>query len=593
MSNVLVRASGRLGYRKTIIGHFCWMFLIGTLASCGGKGGSTRGSAASDRLDTNAAQADTGAGQTAAQNDTPTPPSLSDEQFAAAALKDGERPGSADTTGGAWRIIDVPGLGTPAVVHSPAGWFALSTMATGGKVITAVESALYRSSDAIHWTSVALTQDNDLATNSLVYGAGRYLMSVRRLGSTGPSDGLWTSSDGEQWSEQAFPATDVPFGSNFAYVEKRFFGLGFGNLAISETGDDWKVVPISVLSGAAAAYGNGIYLLTGSGPMETSPDGWVWQEHPVDCSLPGACISDPGGAVYQDNHEPPVFAEGRFYSGQLSSADGVNWRAEPGPPVAVYLSRHFLSYQSDPGGVAAGLPTWTSGGAVQTLRMVDPTMEAAHNAGYGGLHQLQLGSLPDRVSGELDDGLTCQTAACVLVDGFLLLVPPPGTPPLVDRVPRVAGGVPLLSRDCPVSNMTFCDDYAARTGCVCHPEAPRAPAYCEDVSQYRCAGQFTPTGNEWQLDNVGPGGCDCKGGDPNQPPSFGTTCSNDASVCRAPLGCLPIDPPPSEAPIPPRSICTTACEVDADCPSWQATGFCAGPVQLKCSNGSCQPRSCD
>jgi hypothetical protein len=30
----------------------------------------------------------------------------------------------------------------------------------------------------------------------------------------------------------------------------------------------------------------------------------------------------------------------------------------------------------------------------------------------------------------------------------------------------------------------------------------------------------------------------------------------------------------------------------SDCPSWQATGFCEGPVQLRCAGGSCQPRSC-
>jgi hypothetical protein len=580
------RASDRARLRATL-GQCCGLLLFGTLASCGGKGGNVPGSDTIAGLSTSAVQSDTGAGQSAVASDPP-PPSVSDEQFAAAALTDGERPDSPDTTGGAWRAIDVPGLDYPAIVHSPAGWFALSSATTGGKAITGLQTALYRSSDAIHWTSIPLAQNNDLAMRSLVYGAGRYLMAGQRLG-MGAANLLWTSSDGQEWSEQsALPGND-DWVSALAYVENRFFQFRVDSIGISETGSAWKYASVGILQDGAAAYGNGIYLLAGDGPMETSRDGWTWQEHPVDCSLPDACITDPSGGVAQGDHGPAIFAEGRFYSGQLSSADGVNWRAELGPPVAGYASGHFFSDRNDPG----ALPARTNGGDVQMLHIIDPSQEAIHDAGYGGRHRLQFGALPDSVSVEFDDGLTCETAACVLIDGALFLVPPLGTPPLVDRVPRVAGGAPLLSRDCTVSNMTFCDDYAARTGCVCHPDAPRAPEYCEDVSQYRCAGQFTAAGNEWQLDDVGPGGCDCNGIDPNQPAGFGITCSSDASVCQAPLRCLNIDPPPSEAPLPPRSICTSACKVDADCPSWQATGFCAGPVQLKCSNGSCQPRSCD
>ena len=42
-----------------------------------------------------------------------------------------------------------------------------------------------------------------------------------------------------------------------------------------------------------------------------------------------------------------------------------------------------------------------------------------------------------------EDGLTCETAGCVLVGSRLLLVPPLGTPPLPERVPRRADGLPL------------------------------------------------------------------------------------------------------------------------------------------------------
>jgi hypothetical protein len=160
-------------------------------------------------------------------------------------------------------------------------------------------------------------------------------------------------------------------------------------------------------------------------------------------------------------------------------------------------------------------------------------------------------------------------------------------------VPRSAEGAPLLSKECPVSSQLWCDDYEGRSGCVCHPEAPYGPQSCQDVSQYRCAGRFSPRPEEWQLDEVAQAGCSCDALDPNQPASFGRACEADASACTAPLTCLSVDPLPSGGPPSSRSICTSACRVDADCPSWQATGFCAGAVSLRCSRGSCQPRSCN
>jgi hypothetical protein len=198
--------------------------------------------------------------------------------------------------------------------------------------------------------------------------------------------------------------------------------------------------------------------------------------------------------------------------------------------------------------------------------------------------------LPETVDVPFEDGLTCETADCV---GGLLLVPPSGTPPLIDHVPRKADGTPLLTRDCPVSSMLFCDDYVARTGCVCHTGAPPNPNYCDDVSQYRCAGQFVTRPNEWPLDELAQGGCSCDATDPNEPPGFGTSCSTDANTCQAPLECLGIDTPPSAGPPSEQPfVCTAHCTMDADCPNWYATGFCSGAVRLRCSNGTCQPRAC-
>ncbi|HMI91900.1 MAG TPA: hypothetical protein VK509_11080, partial [Polyangiales bacterium] len=133
--------------------------------------------------------------------------------------------------------------------------------------------------------------------------------------------------------------------------------------------------------------------------------------------------------------------------------------------------------------------------------------------------------------------------------------------------------------------------------------APRAPAQCDDVSQFTCEGAFTHRADEWDVDDISEGGCSCEGSDPNQPATFGLPCeaipdgapTPDPTRCKAPLKCLPVQPPfsnggpPSPAPL----ICTAACVTDSDCPTWQATGFCAGTVTLTCASGSCQPRTCD
>jgi hypothetical protein len=502
--------------------------------------------------------------------------SLASEQFDAAELAPGDTLDGPDTTGGAWRIIEVPGS---SLVHSPVGWLALRSRALGdSRVPWGHQSALHRSTDGVHWVSLPLPpQHDDLLLRRLAYGAGRYLMMGDRAG----APVVWTSVDAEHWQERALPPSAAATGQELSYAQHRFFSSAAQQLGVSETGRDWKTVSVSLLQGGAVAYGNGVYLLAGNGPMWTSTDGWAWQEHVLDCALPGACFGD--GTDHQGIHPFPFFAEGRFYSGELSSEDGERWESTPGRAASAYVSGHFLG----PAGA------WLSGGAVQPLRVVRPSPAELISEGRSvrGEHPLAASPLPDSIDVSFEDGLTCDSAACVLIGGQLLLVPPPGTPPLPDRVPRRADGQPLLSRDCPVSSMIWCDDYDARTGCVCNGEAPATPDWCDDVSQYRCAGQFTHRPNEWQLDQIAEGGCSCDALDPNQPPGLGARCFGDASPCTAPFECLSVNPSPVLA-ASDRWSCTRRCSVDADCPSWQATGFCAGAVQLQCADGHCQPRSC-
>ncbi len=258
--------------------------------------------------------------------------------------------------------------------------------------------------------------------------------------------------------------------------------------------------------------------------------------------------------------------------------------------VGVLSGGYFL----DDGGYE--LQAWTLGAAPQTVSVVRPA-EASVTAQGRALTSVGIldraAPLPDRVDVSFEDGLDCKRASCVILGDHLYLVPPPGSPPLPDHVPRQADGQALLSDPCPVSSQIFCDDYKQRSGCSCDPTAPRGPSSCQDVSQYACEGSFTQRDGEWQVAEVAQGGCSCDAVDPNQPATFGQDCMQDQSACQAPMACMAVQAPPSFGPPAPQPmICTAACRVDADCPSWQATGFCAGPVALHCADGACQPRSC-
>lgn len=535
-------------------------------------------------------------------NASPTP-EISDEQFEAARVPTGQA-ALADDTGGAFRVIEVPAASTqPSIVKSPLGWLALSSRQLGdARAPSGYESVLYRSTDGVHWESLPFDlPHDDVELRSLAYGNGRYVMVGRKLAAGGV---IWSSDDAEHWTELAQTGDVATQWGQVMFAGSHFFAPGFRNLGVSQDGLSWSSVPITIVQVEAIAHGNDRYVMVGSGPVEVSLDGFTWEAHDLDCSLPGACDMTPPtplgpngepsmpGQIIQGYHPHVLFAEGRFFIAQLSSADGITWEAMPDRFPTTYVAEHFLGSVS----LTEGLPSWVTAGPVEALRVVRPTREASTQARrellYTGVLDREA-PLPDRVEVEFEDGVTCETAACILVDGKLVLVPPVGTPPLPDRVPRQANGAPLFSDDCPVSSQLFCEDYEAREGCRCEPEAPRSPESCDDVGQYQCQGAFAHREGEWELEELREGGCDCNYVDPNQPAGFGVNCAADMTVCIAPLQCLPLPPIASVGPPYQPYVCTQPCTTDADCPSWEATGFCAGPVSLHCAEGSCEPRTCN
>ncbi len=499
----------------------------------------------------------------------------------------------ADTEGTAWRMIDVPAASNaPTLIRTPSGWFALSSRNMGeGKAIGEWQSTLYRSPDGVHWESVPFAADRaDTDVRDITYGEGRYVMVARTYGGEFRSL-FFVSSDGEDWHEVDGPELDQSQALGVLdFAGGKFFAFGFGVLAVSENAEDWVLMGSDIIQFGAAAYGNDRYVLAGNGPMMVSEDGWSWLSNDVDCAIPGACITDPSGNVGQSYQRHLRFIDGHFYSDQTRSTDGVVWEALPERTPAAFEGGRFI------GGGGYSLNTWTPESAPEPLHVIRPSQAAATAAGRRITSVGVLGRdepLPETVSVEFEDGLTCETASCLIVDSRMYLVPPEGTPALPDRIPRDADGQALLSDDCPYSAMIICADYTERRDCQCVPEAPAAPNHCEDVSQFQCAGQFEHWPDEWPIDEVAEGGCDCNAVDPNQPPTFGIDCEEGSDVCQSPLACLPIDYPSTYGPIPQPFICTSECSTDADCPTWEATGYCAGEVSLRCSNGTCQPRDCE
>jgi hypothetical protein len=77
------------------------------------------------------------------------------------------------------------------------------------------------------------------------------------------------------------------------------------------------------------------------------------------------------------------------------------------------------------------------------------------------------------------------------------------------------------------------------------------------------------------------GNCGENERDENKPKTFFDTCAPGGDACAPPFECLSVPQ------LTGTGYCTQACEETPDCPSWEATGHCAGHFQSQCSDGIC------
>ncbi|HWO08379.1 MAG TPA: hypothetical protein VNN80_02835, partial [Polyangiaceae bacterium] len=232
-----------------------------------------------------------------------------------------------------WQELAVPGASNrPALASTPVGFLAVSRRTVGDtRAPSAWESYLYRSSDGIGWQRVEVSADNsNLWLRGVAYGAGHYVLAGMRFG--GGDGVIFHSTDAEHWEEIPV-STGAPSGlSAVVFAGSRFFALStFRTLLSSSDGAAWASVDLgSTVMPLDVTFGNGLYLLVGSGDVQRSADGARWVPTQLDCAMPGACITDPGGNVLQGLHSRAVFAAGTFFIDQASSADGQSWQPLPG-----------------------------------------------------------------------------------------------------------------------------------------------------------------------------------------------------------------------------------------------------------------------
>jgi hypothetical protein len=345
-----------------------WLWcLLPWLAACGGQaGGVNPGAEDADVVSAGADHAGDNAGAASA-------PALTESELR-----------------GEWQELAVPGPGdVEAIVEVPGGYLALRRESVGEGKVGLFQSHLYRSPDGVRWSEVPLdSQHPNFGLRGLAYAGGRYVMAGDRY--------LLTSDDGSSWSEQVMPWNDGNTLADVVVSNGRFFVLGtFRRMLTSSDPGAWTELDMATLGQTGVAFGAGTYVLTGSGPIQSSSDGLSWHGTTLDCALPDACVTNPDGVVGPGYLVGAFYLDGRFYTGEIVSDDAVAWRAS-GDPYPEYLADGYFFGRAS---AAGSLRAWKPG---------SPPIELTIRP-------------PSEGNGAVPSGTTCETRRCIVLGERLLL----------------------------------------------------------------------------------------------------------------------------------------------------------------------------
>ncbi len=177
-------------------------------------------------------------------------------------------------------------------------------------VLMTYASKVLASADGQSWSPwvVEPIQSSFAQLGGLAYAGGRYL-----LGSSHVPGPLLLSTDGEAWTLANGGVRREPFVAIVADGTILVAVDNGGRVLRSSDGVSWNR---SDLSGQAraAAFGNGVFLILGDGRVYRSADGVAWAEHPLEAGTGAALAWGAGLFVAADT------------LGKVSvSSDGVTW----------------------------------------------------------------------------------------------------------------------------------------------------------------------------------------------------------------------------------------------------------------------------
>jgi hypothetical protein len=232
----------------------------------------------------------------------------------------------------------------------PGGWL-FRDMAYGAGLFVAIDhqNTLLTSPDGAAWTPRQSGGETNLL--GVLYGGGQFVV----LGSGGT---MLTSPDGITWAPHATGTAAVV--RRAAYGGSRYVAVGGGGGAVltSPDGVTWTEGSTGVDTFMYdIAYGNGLFVAVGYQALLTSPDGVTWTR------IPAGDRWYPFGVAYGGGRFVAVGGSDGVNGIVFSSADGVNWSAEPltwvelasvaygaGRFVAVGAGGTILTHQvADPG----------------------------------------------------------------------------------------------------------------------------------------------------------------------------------------------------------------------------------------------------
>lgn len=298
-------------------------------------------------------------------------------------------------TAPAWEPIEPTGLGDPsAIIYDPYRGQFIATSAS----LTPSAFKLATSFDGLSWFSRTIPIDGGFYFGGLAFDDGLILAGGGSTTTSAPRAAR--SGDGVVWEE--IPEADLALSGDIADVTvgpgegasgvSRWLAVaGNGEVATSDDGgltwtvqDTIPVDPPSVGSLRACAYGNGVFIVGGSGGvLETSPDGETWTARTSNvASIFGFAYSpELGRWVAAGDGISTSDDDGATWTARTTSFSGTNivgvlWI----PEIGVFLA-HAL--QTTHFAISADGITWTqvTDGIVQGA--TEPKLQLAYHRDLG------------------------------------------------------------------------------------------------------------------------------------------------------------------------------------------------------------------